>query len=349
MPAVTPAMQATYWALFALRVVVSVLTATVPLAFVLYFFIGGGAIRPEIVEGTFVKRYMDAIVGPVLELAGKVLTFRTIVDGWNLLLPIMAVITLVLRRLVHLPLLRAERWAKGRIARATRVETRGPTLAGASKVTDQRMAMLREYAETKKLLFQQKRRLAFLSVDVVNAARLKAGEDKLVLEHAFAEYRKFVERILAGNNVWKSTWQADTVLCAFFTPDAAVRAAQQLLGELAWFNDGIHQLRYKFEIHGGVSAGEVVFPEDKRIEDVSDEVLDLAVSLRNGAPSGALWVPAESVAELADATGFTPVDTPISGQAIRAWRPDPASGAWRAAPPPADAEGTRIATRATRN
>jgi hypothetical protein len=269
---VTAEMQATYWGLRTLKVVVSLATLAVPLAFALSFLIGGGAIRPEIVQDTSVQRFMDAIVGPVLETAGKVLTFRTVVDGWNLLLPVMAIVAIVLRRLV--PFLRAERWAKMRIARATKTETRGASISTAPKVTDQRMAMLREYAETKKLLFQQKRRLAFVSIDVLNSARLKAGEDKLVLEHAYAEYRKYAERVLAANNVWKLTWQGETVLCVFFTIDTAVRAAQQMVGELAWFNDGIHQLRHKFEVRCGVSMGDVVFPEDKRIEDVSDEALD---------------------------------------------------------------------------
>jgi len=183
------------------------------------------------------------------------------------------------------------------------------------------MAMLREYAETKKLLFQQKRRLAFVAADVSNAARLKVGEDKLVIEHAFAEYRKYVERVLTANNVWKLTWQGETVLCAFFTIDNAVRAAQQIVGELVWFNDGIHQLRYKFEVRCGVSVGDVVFPEDKRIEDLSDESLDLAIAMRNRAPSNSVWAAAEALAEVGDAAAFVRVDEPVSGQEVRAWRP----------------------------
>jgi hypothetical protein len=314
-------MTASYWALRVLRVTASILTATVPAAFLLYFLIGGGAIRPEIVEGTIVMRFMEALVSPVLELAGKVLTFRTVVDGWNLLLPLGAVVAMVLRRLLLLPLLKAERTAKGRIARATKTEVRGASVTAAAKVTDQRMAMLREYAETKKLLFQQKRRVAFLAVEVVNAARLKAGEDKLVLEHAVAEYRKHVERVLGANNAWKYAWQGESVLGAFFSIDAAVRAGQQLLQELPWFNDGIHQLRYKFELRAGVSAGDVVLPEDKRLEDLSDESVDLALALRGRAPSGALWAPAEALAELGDASGFAPLDEPVAGQYAQEWKP----------------------------
>jgi hypothetical protein len=313
----TAEMRATYWALRALRIVVTIATATVPLSFLLYFLIGGGVIRADLVEGTPVMSYMTAIVAPLLEVSGRVLSFRTIVDGWNLLLPVMIVVAMVLRRVVHLPFLRAEHWAKGRIARVTRVEAKGPTLTAGTQVADQRIAMLREYAETKKLLFQQKRRLAFLSAAVIGAARLKAGQDKLVIEHAFAEYRKYVERILASNNVWKLTWQAENVLGAFFTIDAAVRAGQQIISELAWFNDGVHQLRFKFEVHCGVSIGEVVFPEDKKIEDLTDETLDLAIALRDRAPSGAVWVSPEALAEVADASGFKPV----AGEDTREWRP----------------------------
>lgn len=316
----TAEMTATYWALRSLRLAVTIATATVPLAFLLLFVIGGGAIRPEIVEGTLVMSYMTAIVTPVLELAAKVLTFRTVVGGWNLLLPVMAIAAFVLRRVVHLPFERAEHWAKQRVSKATRIETRGPQIATGARVTDQRMAMLREYAETKKLLFQQKRRLAFLSVDVVNAARLKTGEDKLVIEHAIAEYRKYVERVFNANNVWKTMWQGETALSAFFTADAAVRAGQQIIRELGWFNDGVHQARVKFEVHAGVSMGDVVFPDDKRIEDLTDETLDLAIALREGAPAGTLWMAREAQAEIADATGFTAVSARVDGQEIREWR-----------------------------
>lgn len=313
-------MRASYWGLRTLRLAITVLTATVPLAFLLHFLLGGGVIRPELLEGTFVMSYVTAIVAPVQNLADTVLTFRTVVGPWNLLLPAMAIFAFVLRRVAHLPFERAEQWAKQRVVKATRIETKGPSMAAGGRVTDQRMAMLREYAETKKLLFQQKRRLAFLSVDVVNAARVKSGEDKLVIEHAFAEYRKYVERVLASNNVWKTTWQAETALCAFFTVDAAVRAGQQIIRELSWFNDGVHQARVKFEAHCGVSMGDVVFPDDKRIEDLTDETLDLAVSLRESAPTGALWMSRESQAEVADATGFTNANVRVSGQEVREWR-----------------------------
>jgi hypothetical protein len=237
------------------------------------------------------------------------------------------------------------------VARATRIETRGPVIATGTKVTDQRMAMLREYAETKKLLFQQKRRLAFLSVDVTNAARVKSGEDKLVLEHAFAEYRKYVERVLSSNNVWKTSWQAETTLCAFHTIDAAVRAGQQIIAELGWFNDGVHQARNKFEVHGGVSLGDVVFPDDKRIEDVTDEALDLAIALREAAPAGALWLTREVQAEVADGTGFSGGNQYVLGQEVREWRPSTSRPAAAAAPelPPVvvSAEVTRAFPTAT--
>jgi hypothetical protein len=256
-------------------------------------------------------------------LAERILSFRTVVGSWNLLLPVVAILTMGLRRVVHMPLEKAEHWAKQRVARSTRIETRAPVIAAGTKVADQRMAMLREYAETKKLLFQQKRRLAFLSVDVANAARVKSGEDKLVMEHAFAEYRKYVERVLSGNNVWKTSWQAETTVCAFFTVDAAVRAGQQIISELGWFNDGVHQARNKFEVHCGVSLGDVVFPDDKRIEDVTDEALDLAIALREAAPAGSLWITREAQAEVADGEGYTAVTEHVLGQEVREWRVRP--------------------------
>jgi hypothetical protein len=322
-PIVSPAaagLKTRYQLLRALRLAVSAMTLTVPLAFFAQFIIGGGLIRPEVIEGTALLRFIQAVTTPVLELATKVLTFRTIVDGWNLLLPVAGLAAFVLRRFVCLPFERLERKAREQLAQATRVESKAPVVTTAAPVGSHRMAMLREYAETKKLLFQQKRRLAFLSIEVVDATRMRAAEDKLVVEHAFAEYRKFVDRILSSNNAWKTAWRSDTVLGAFVSLDAAVRSGQEVLQQLPWFNDGVHQLRHKFEARCGVSAGEVVAPDDRELDEITDETLDLARQLQAGAAPGTLVLTRDALGEVANQEGFAQADQPVAGQDVRVWK-----------------------------
>jgi hypothetical protein len=59
---------------------------------------------------------------------------------------------------------------------------------------------------------------------------MKAGEDRLVIEHAFPEYKTFVTRILKNRNVWKVAWTPDEIMCAFHAD--AVGAGQDVLSGL---------------------------------------------------------------------------------------------------------------------
>jgi serine/threonine protein kinase len=60
-----------YWATRIFRYAVSLATLTIPLAFLAYFVIGGGIIKPEVLEGTKLLAFMQAIVMPALELSQK--------------------------------------------------------------------------------------------------------------------------------------------------------------------------------------------------------------------------------------------------------------------------------------
>ena len=55
---------------------------------------------------------------------------------------------------------------------------------------------------------------------------------------------------------------------------------RKLLVELDWFNRDVHQLRIKFHVRCGLNAGEVMVPDDKPLEDISDETIDVAGHLQ---------------------------------------------------------------------
>ncbi|MBI2679331.1 MAG: protein kinase [Candidatus Koribacter versatilis] len=322
-PEVTGGAKATYFALKSARWVWSIATLTVPLAFIFYFLISGGVIRPQVVEGTFLMAYAKALVEPVLRVAESVFTFRMVVNGWNLMLVLLTVVAFVLRQLVMLPFVKAENWAKTKVVRAKTAAPVAVSMTNMERASSHRLTMLREYAEAKKFLFQEKRHLAFLSIDVVGSTKMKIGEDKLTIEHAFAEYKKFVERILKANNIWKVAWTPDGIMCAFFTAQDAVKAGQEVLAGLAWFNDGIHQLKTSFNVRCGVNAGEVVFPEDKDMEDISDEAIDVAGHMQKYAAHGALWLSRAVMMELGDQTGWRAIaDQKVDGHDCFEWRAD---------------------------
>ena len=311
------------------RRIVSIGSLAVPLAFFAYMIIGAGVIRSEMVAGTRLMAVLSAIVTPVLSLAEKIFTFRLVVGGWNLMLALLGAAAFVARHLLLVPFDRLSAWAKTRVVRARSTGTKAKETSSAERVSGQRLALLREYAEAKKILSQEKRILAFLAIDVVDSTKMKAGEEKLAVEHAFTEYKKFVEHFLKVNQAWKSAWTPDGVMVAFATPDEAVKAGQDVLAGLSWFNDGIHHLHAPFRVRCGVNAGEVVFPESKRMEEISDEVVDIAGHMQKYAAPNTLWLARDVLHQLAEPAGFRPVaDRQVDGRIPCEWSlGSPAAGA----------------------
>ncbi len=320
--------KAIYHGVRAIRILLSIATLSVPLSFLLYFVVSGGLIRPQVVEGTALMRFANAIVAPALRLSEGIFTFRTVYQGWNLMLLGWSIFTFFARQIVLFPVEEFEQKAKSRLVRAKTAAPVAITVAATERRSGDRLSMLREYAAAKKVLFQEKRRLAFLSVGVVGATQMKAGEDKLVVEHAFSEYRKFIDRELGESNAWKSSWMAENVLAAFDSPDQAMATAQHILSKLAWFNDGVHQLRSPFRLRCGVNCGEGVFPDSKRIEEISDETIDLTLHLQEAAQENAIWLTREMLAMLRDQSGFHPMTMQqVNGHAIIEWHPSPTAAA----------------------
>lgn len=320
----------------------SLLALTVPLSYLTYFLLGGGVIRIEMLQGTFVFRYIEAITIPSLAATNKLIAFRPVVDGWNLMLIVLMVATLLLRQLLMVPIDRSEHWARAKFAPSKNPSAAGSDAAVVFSAEERgathRLNKLREYAKAKQFLYQEEQHLAFLSIDVVGSTKMKLGEDKLAIEHAFAEYKKFVERILKQNNIWKVAWTPDGIMCAFITVADAVKAAQDVLAGLPWFNKGVHHLKTPFNVRCGINAGAVIFPPEKAMEEISDEVIDVAGHMQKYAAHGALWLPQELVEELGDESGFRMISgQEVDGHIPYEWRADDlGDSAARGASTPAD-------------
>jgi serine/threonine protein kinase/class 3 adenylate cyclase len=302
------------------RIAIGLALLTIPLAFLAYFVISGGLIKAEVVEGTTALTIIRAIVVPVLGRLQGVLNVSTKVEGWDFVAFGCAIVTFILRHLIIAFVQKFESKAKYRMLEIERISGAARGLVVTDRAASDRLGMLREYAEAKKILYKEKRRLAFLAVDVVGSTKMKIGEDKLSIEHAFAEYKKFVERIINSHNVWKSTWTPDGMMCAFAELDEAVRSAQDILTGLSWFNDGVHHLRTPFTVRCGVNAGEVVFPADRQMEEISDQIIDIAGHMQKYANPSSLWMVDELCGELPDASGFTNTGRNVDGLMAVEWR-----------------------------
>jgi hypothetical protein len=69
-----------------------------------------------------------------------------------------------------------------------------------------------------------------------------------------------------------------------------------------------------------VNAGEVVFPESKRMEEVSDESVDCAGNMQKYAAPGTVWISTLVRDELKDHSGFNSIETKVDGHRVFEWR-----------------------------
>jgi class 3 adenylate cyclase len=328
-PVAPEKLRSVYLSLKTLRILVSIATMVLPLAMFFYMVVGAGVIRNQIVEGTSIWSLTKTMVLPFLTFAENVFTFRPVVNGWNFMLLGLGAAALVARQIVLLPFDRAEHWARTRWVKATtKQQGKSMTTTAAPTAVADRLSLLRQYSEAQKTLSKGQRHLAFLSVDVVGSTAMKRNEDKLLIEHAFVEYRKFVERSLRAHNLWKVSSTPDGTMAAFYTEDDAVAAGKQILNELPWFNDGVHKLQTPFAVRCGVNAGEVIFPDDKTVDQVTDFVIDLAGHMQKYAAPNALWLAKEVLDGLQEKNGFRLVTTQeVDGRATYEWLPSVASAA----------------------
>jgi class 3 adenylate cyclase/predicted Ser/Thr protein kinase len=268
--------------------------------------------------------WLRGILQPGLDVAGSLLPFPLIFGDANFLPLAVGVIVYLAQLGVCTGLERLE----GLLRKS--VERKGPTAAAAIQFQHQRlitpasasrMSLLREYAVAKRMLSEAQREMAFLAVDVVGSTKMKLGEDKITIEHAFAEYKKFLERIFREYRVYKLAWTPDGVMACFPSVEDAVAAARKIIAELEWFNRGdIHQLRGKFRVRCGINAGVVLIPEEKPLEEISDHTIDVAGHLQKEAEPDTLWVSGDVHGRLVDRNGFTRLDTQVDGHEVFAWR-----------------------------
>ncbi|HXE91524.1 MAG TPA: serine/threonine-protein kinase [Terriglobales bacterium] len=115
-----PKAKAIYQAVKTTRIVLSLALLTIPLAYVLYFVVGGGIIRQQAIEDTFLMSFMRAVVVPVMQLVDRVFAVRLVSGGWNFMLLILGVGAFILRFLLLMPFERVEHKLR------LRVEGSGP-------------------------------------------------------------------------------------------------------------------------------------------------------------------------------------------------------------------------------
>lgn len=235
--------------------------------------------------------------------------------------------------------------------RAPQREAEEETVADAVPGEMNRAALLDQMFALQRQLAGQKRRAAFLSVDVVGSSQIKQAArttgDELAVKHAFGQYHRWVEGIVATHGGRVQAAAGDGVMCLFeagtgenaAAPEArAIRAARDLQTRLAAFNasQGSH-LSAPLRIRCGVSAGEVAIEAGAPVGHLQSVVIDRAAALQKRAAPGDIVVDeASAVAALTELGALGPLNAEGSNG-------DAPAFSWRAAadPEPGGATGTQ--------
>ena len=285
--------------------------------------------RPERVRGLTAVRWLHEIIDPLVAFAYSVINVDLTYQNFNFLLVGLALLTYIVAQVVIGRLEGLESWLRKPLLTRPAVAGGGVHIGGGRPGhagvgvggrDASRMSLLRDYAATKRVLGEVKKDLAFLSIDVVGSTKMKVGEDKIVVEHAFTEYKKFLEHLFHEYRAYKVAWTPDGVMSCFPSVEDASTMGRKLLVELDWFNRDVHQLRIKFHVRCGLNAGEVMVPDEKPLEDISDETIDVAGHLQKYAAADSLWVSGDVYRSLASREDFVQVPRQVDNRDVYAWQ-----------------------------
>lgn len=189
----------------------------------------------------------------------------------------------------------------------------------------ERDKLLREFSKAKQRLEKTKQRLAFLSVDIVGSTRIKVGQDRLLSERLFREYRYMLEQIFKRYRYRAASWTPDGVMVCFPQSDLGCAAAKELLKKLPEFNQEKNPLDFSIQVRCGLNAGEVYYDGSTPLELLSDRVLDITGHLQKYAHPDSLLVTEEIFQQLRDKKDFSIGDREVDGYKVFEWSKAPAS------------------------
>lgn len=185
-----------------------------------------------------------------------------------------------------------------------------------------REKLLEIYTQSKKSLEMKRRRVAFLSLDVVGSTEMKRGEDPGVVERDFRRYRRLVEQIITKNNALKAAWTPDGVMICFGSVQDAVASAQALIRQLGDFNRQTKTIREDFAVRAGIHAGEILFDDTVGMEQISDLAIDITGHMQKYAAPNSISLGQELLDQLDKPQDFQTAGREVDGLAVYEWRID---------------------------
>ncbi|STX50673.1 Uncharacterised protein [Legionella busanensis] len=184
-----------------------------------------------------------------------------------------------------------------------------------------RQQLLKEFVLLKKELEKTGRNLSFLAVDVVDSTGMKQGEDPVIVESDFNEYRNFVCNKFKDAGYIKASWTPDGVMACFNTTEQAINAARQIISGLDNFNKHTKMMKADFKVRCGVNTGFVYYDLSTPLEEFSDRVIDIAGHMQKHAKPNTIYVAQEIIKPIKTYEDFESSQVTVDGFEVSEWNP----------------------------
>jgi hypothetical protein len=184
-----------------------------------------------------------------------------------------------------------------------------------------RNELLKIYADAKKTLEDHKQELAFLSIDVVDSTGMKVGEETVMAELDFSQYKGFVVAIINKNKALKSTWTPDGVMICFENVKDTVKAAQEIIIGLKEFNQKIKVIKRDFRIRAGINSGVVYSDATTPMEEMTDRVIDIAGHMQKYGCVDGISISKHAIEPLLEEFDFVDASRLVDDCPVYEWKP----------------------------
>jgi class 3 adenylate cyclase len=173
-------------------------------------------------------------------------------------------------------------------------------------------------------LYSHYRNGTFLSVDVVNSAKLKEGEDSLKVVRTFLAFHRYLRRLTGG--ALASLFSGDGVMCLFKRPQEAVDVAIGILKGLEAFNSEESSLSGYLDVRVGIHSGTVLLDNTKDLTKVTAWDMDVAWHLQKHSRPGSLLISRSTWKQIGNQGDFRRAWRKIAQTSAYSYRYSPSPG-----------------------
>lgn len=145
---------------------------------------------------------------------------------------------------------------------------------------------------------------AFLSIDLKGSTAMKIGQSPAAIDYSFTAFRSFVMEILDRHQMFDLTWAGDGGMGLFESAQDAVKAALELLRNIAVFNREQNKLPSAFEPRCGIDWGEVFTDPRRPLPETFSPVADFAGHLQKEASANGLLISEAVLGQISNQDDF---------------------------------------------